>query len=104
MTNSLSYRLVVLVWIDRMHNKWMNESRISATNIGQNCPLFFKTFAHIKLILSGNWHELSLLHVWCTVHYIVQKMEIYVIKQSASVCLSVMASLIRMIMRFAPQI
>jgi len=25
MTNSISYRLVDLVWIDRMHNKWMNE-------------------------------------------------------------------------------
>jgi len=56
---------------------------------------FFQTFAHIKLVVSGNQHELSLLHVWCTVQYIVQKMEIYVIKQSASVYLSVMASLIR---------
>jgi len=25
MTNSISYRLVDLVWIDTMHNKWRNE-------------------------------------------------------------------------------
>ena len=31
MTNSISYRLVGLVWIDRMHNKWMNVSIIWQT-------------------------------------------------------------------------
>jgi len=52
MTNSISYRLIYLVWIDRMHNKWMNEfSRLITLCLYKNYVLKLNSLLYMLLAL-----------------------------------------------------